>query len=210
MHIHIHISLSLYIYIYIYTCIEKELKPMCIDSGMSYAKRVEKREEEMAALKQAYAYIYIYIYISLSIYIYIYIYMHTHICIYVCTYLSFLYIYIYTYIMCICVCIYIYIYTHIHIYIYIHIMSCTLLYVVYTFLYITFVCSLFFRPCASWTPTTSRPSALRPLARLSRSSARTQRSCARRRCDQKSLGRPVYSFLAIFYVMCYLTFCITG
>jgi uncharacterized protein YukE len=31
----------------------EELKPMCIDSGMSYAKRVEKREEEMAALKQA-------------------------------------------------------------------------------------------------------------------------------------------------------------
>jgi chromosome segregation ATPase len=31
----------------------EELKPTCIDSGMSYAKRVEKREEEMAALKNA-------------------------------------------------------------------------------------------------------------------------------------------------------------
>merc|ERR1719198_2429136 len=31
----------------------EELKPMCIDSGMSYAKRVEKREEEMEALKRA-------------------------------------------------------------------------------------------------------------------------------------------------------------
>jgi len=31
----------------------EELKPMCIDTGMSYAERVEKREEEIAALKKA-------------------------------------------------------------------------------------------------------------------------------------------------------------
>jgi len=31
----------------------EELKPMCIDSGMSYEERVEKREEEIAALKKA-------------------------------------------------------------------------------------------------------------------------------------------------------------
>jgi archaellum component FlaC len=31
----------------------EELKPTCVDSGMSYAKRVEKREEEMSALKNA-------------------------------------------------------------------------------------------------------------------------------------------------------------
>jgi len=31
----------------------EELKPMCIDSGMSYEERVEKREEEIAALKVA-------------------------------------------------------------------------------------------------------------------------------------------------------------
>jgi DNA repair exonuclease SbcCD ATPase subunit len=31
----------------------EELKPMCIDNGMSYEMRVQKREEEMAALKKA-------------------------------------------------------------------------------------------------------------------------------------------------------------
>jgi hypothetical protein len=31
----------------------EELKPMCIDSGMSYEERVEKREEEITALKRA-------------------------------------------------------------------------------------------------------------------------------------------------------------
>jgi chromosome segregation ATPase len=31
----------------------EELKPMCIDNGMSYAERVAKREEEIAALKKA-------------------------------------------------------------------------------------------------------------------------------------------------------------
>jgi len=31
----------------------EELKPMCIDTGMSYEERVEKREEEVAALKKA-------------------------------------------------------------------------------------------------------------------------------------------------------------
>jgi len=31
----------------------EELKPMCIDTGMSYEERVEKREEEIAALKNA-------------------------------------------------------------------------------------------------------------------------------------------------------------
>lgn len=31
----------------------EELKPMCIDTGMSYEERVEKREEEIAALKKA-------------------------------------------------------------------------------------------------------------------------------------------------------------
>jgi peptidoglycan hydrolase CwlO-like protein len=31
----------------------EDLKPMCIDTGMSYAERVEKREEEIAALKEA-------------------------------------------------------------------------------------------------------------------------------------------------------------
>lgn len=31
----------------------EELKPTCIDTGMSYAERVEKREEEMRALKKA-------------------------------------------------------------------------------------------------------------------------------------------------------------
>jgi len=31
----------------------EELKPMCIDNGMSYADRVAKREEEIAALKKA-------------------------------------------------------------------------------------------------------------------------------------------------------------
>jgi hypothetical protein len=31
----------------------EELKPVCIDTGMSYAERVEKREEEMEALKKA-------------------------------------------------------------------------------------------------------------------------------------------------------------
>jgi chromosome segregation ATPase len=31
----------------------EDLKPMCIDTGMSYAARVEKREEEIAALKEA-------------------------------------------------------------------------------------------------------------------------------------------------------------
>lgn len=31
----------------------EELKPMCVDSGMSYEERVEKREEEIAALKKA-------------------------------------------------------------------------------------------------------------------------------------------------------------
>merc|ERR1719181_1961201 len=31
----------------------EELKPMCIDTGMSYEERVEKREEEVAALKRA-------------------------------------------------------------------------------------------------------------------------------------------------------------
>eukprot|EP00747_Dinoflagellata_sp_TGD_P144685 gnl/TRDRNA2_/TRDRNA2_176527_c1_seq7.p2 gnl/TRDRNA2_/TRDRNA2_176527_c1~~gnl/TRDRNA2_/TRDRNA2_176527_c1_seq7.p2 ORF type:complete len:108 (+),score=54.10 gnl/TRDRNA2_/TRDRNA2_176527_c1_seq7:2-325(+) len=31
----------------------EELKPACIDSGMSYKERVEKREEEMEALKKA-------------------------------------------------------------------------------------------------------------------------------------------------------------
>jgi len=31
----------------------EELKPMCIDTGMSYAERVQKREEEMKALKKA-------------------------------------------------------------------------------------------------------------------------------------------------------------
>ena len=31
----------------------EELKPMCIDTGMSYKERVEKREEEIEALKGA-------------------------------------------------------------------------------------------------------------------------------------------------------------
>eukprot|EP00747_Dinoflagellata_sp_TGD_P144676 gnl/TRDRNA2_/TRDRNA2_176527_c1_seq12.p2 gnl/TRDRNA2_/TRDRNA2_176527_c1~~gnl/TRDRNA2_/TRDRNA2_176527_c1_seq12.p2 ORF type:complete len:126 (+),score=58.50 gnl/TRDRNA2_/TRDRNA2_176527_c1_seq12:2-379(+) len=31
----------------------EELKPACIDTGMSYKERVEKREEEMEALKKA-------------------------------------------------------------------------------------------------------------------------------------------------------------
>jgi len=31
----------------------EELKPVCIDTGMSYEERVEKREEEIAALKKA-------------------------------------------------------------------------------------------------------------------------------------------------------------
>jgi len=31
----------------------EELKPLCIDTGMSYAERVEKREQEIAALKSA-------------------------------------------------------------------------------------------------------------------------------------------------------------
>merc|ERR1719375_224168 len=31
----------------------EELKPVCIDTGMSYAERVAKREEEIAALKKA-------------------------------------------------------------------------------------------------------------------------------------------------------------
>lgn len=31
----------------------EDLKPMCIDTGMSYAERVAKREEEIAALKKA-------------------------------------------------------------------------------------------------------------------------------------------------------------
>lgn len=31
----------------------EELKPTCIDTGMSYADRVAKREEEIAALKKA-------------------------------------------------------------------------------------------------------------------------------------------------------------
>merc|ERR1719265_2894509 len=31
----------------------EELKPTCIDTGMSYAQRVKKREEEMTALKKA-------------------------------------------------------------------------------------------------------------------------------------------------------------
>jgi len=31
----------------------ENLKPMCIDTGMSYAERVQKREEEMKALKKA-------------------------------------------------------------------------------------------------------------------------------------------------------------
>merc|ERR1719164_125301 len=31
----------------------EELKPACIDSGMTYKERVEKREEEMEALKKA-------------------------------------------------------------------------------------------------------------------------------------------------------------
>lgn len=31
----------------------EELKPMCIDTGMSYEERVQKREEEMKALKKA-------------------------------------------------------------------------------------------------------------------------------------------------------------
>merc|ERR1711957_523435 len=30
----------------------EELKPTCVDSGMSYAERIEKREQEMAALKR--------------------------------------------------------------------------------------------------------------------------------------------------------------
>jgi peptidoglycan hydrolase CwlO-like protein len=31
----------------------EELKPACVDTGMSYAERVQKREDEMAALKKA-------------------------------------------------------------------------------------------------------------------------------------------------------------
>ena len=31
----------------------EELKPACVDTGMSYAERVAKREEEMDALKKA-------------------------------------------------------------------------------------------------------------------------------------------------------------
>merc|ERR1719510_1288370 len=31
----------------------EELKPMCIDTGMSYAERIQKREEEIKALKKA-------------------------------------------------------------------------------------------------------------------------------------------------------------
>merc|ERR1719421_286678 len=31
----------------------EELKPTCIDTGMSYSERVKKREEEMKALKKA-------------------------------------------------------------------------------------------------------------------------------------------------------------
>jgi len=31
----------------------EELKPTCMDSGMSYAERVAKREEEMKALRKA-------------------------------------------------------------------------------------------------------------------------------------------------------------
>lgn len=31
----------------------EELKPVCIDTGMSYEERVEKREEEIAALQKA-------------------------------------------------------------------------------------------------------------------------------------------------------------
>merc|ERR1719221_2409861 len=35
----------------------EDLKPMCIDTGMSYAERVTKREEEIAALKEALTYL---------------------------------------------------------------------------------------------------------------------------------------------------------
>jgi len=31
----------------------EDLKPVCIDTGMSYAERVQKREDEIQALKDA-------------------------------------------------------------------------------------------------------------------------------------------------------------
>ena len=47
MYMYIYTYVYVYIYIYMYTCLyHKELKPTCIDTGMSFEERVAKREAE--------------------------------------------------------------------------------------------------------------------------------------------------------------------